>query len=86
MIIHKCDKCGKTAEQSKGEPNRNLPKSWYALVHGQSSFCRTVRYDLCNECRVKLEIPEDYNKSEPYVGDQLIGLIEQIVQEEMESH
>ncbi len=86
MIIHKCDKCGKTAEQKKGERNRNLPTGWYALVHGSSYNTSGVRYDICDECKKSLGIPDGYSESQQHVGDQLIELIGEIVHEAMESH
>jgi len=83
MIIHKCDKCGKTADGKKGDRNNTPPKGWYTLRHGQ--YSNGVQYHICNDCRASLGIPEDYGKAETHVGDQLIELIEEIVQEAVEN-
>ena len=81
MIIYKCDKCGKTTETKKGKRNPSCPEGWFTLIHGQ--YSTGVEYHICPDCRESLGIPEDYNKACEHVGDQLLEILTEIVQEEV---
>ena len=83
MIIYKCDKCDVTGEIPKGTRRISHPKGWFDIIHGNSLNGRT--YHICPDCRKKLDIPDDSREAEAHVGDQLIGLIEEIVTERMEN-
>lgn len=83
MIIHKCDKCGKTQPQKKGE-SESCPNGWYRLTYKMGyGYASTVYYEVCPECRIVLKIPDrDEMKT---VGDQLLDIISEIVEEVVDS-
>ena len=78
MLIHKCDKCGKTAEQKAGEYNKT-PKDWRNITFRVCGG--RVEYEICAECRESLKIPTDYGQGEDDIGKRLIELLSEIAQE-----
>lgn len=82
MIIHRCDKCGKTAEQEIGKTPM-LPNKWFKLVYSIGYGVGSVTYEICPDCRVALKIP--VTATEADVGKRLIELIGEIVHEEMDN-
>ena len=79
MIIHKCDKCGKQVEQKSGQRD-STPSGWIAIRYGPN-FSTNWIYEICGECRVKLNIPDDYRDRERDVGERLIEILSEIAQE-----
>ena len=84
MIIHKCDKCGTTQEQKRGQQLQH-PTGWFQLCYKKSTYSYGAHacYELCPDCRKALKIPED--KPEETVGDRLIEILCEIVQNETET-
>ena len=84
MIIHRCEKCGKLAEQEKGRDDRiSTPTGWYTITHGK--YSSGMAYDVCDDCRKSLGIPEKWPENNKHVGEQLLELIGEIVREEVEN-
>lgn len=79
MIIHKCDRCGKTSEQKKGVQAK-LPGDWFKIRFNVSGYgVLSSHYEICSDCRIALKIPE--KDPDTHVGDQLIEIIEEIAQD-----
>ena len=81
MIIHQCDRCGKTVEQKKGEQNRT-PTGWAVIQphrYGGAPY-----YELCPDCCKKLNIPEGSTEQQKTIGDRLLEILEEIVQIQVE--
>ena len=61
MIIHKCDKCGKLVEQTKGSAD-SLPNGWARFDYKwtkpeRSSLLKgfdTQSYEVCSDCEKRL--------------------------------
>lgn len=80
MIIHKCDRCGKSHEQKKGEAERR-PSGWIQLKPIQYR-CNPV-YEIYSEYAIVLKIPTE--KQNTTVGERLIDILEDIAVEATEN-
>ena len=84
MIIHKCDRCGKTTEQKAGE-QANLSGGWTSLQFAISYSSPNRIYEICPDCRIALKIPESSTEGKDNIGDRLIEIIEELVQEQLDN-
>ena len=81
MIIVKCDKCGKTSKPYKS--NYSLPNEWKVFFF-EIGYHENVKYELCPEC-VKLLKLDPKEIHTPSVGERLLEIITEIVQENLPS-
>lgn len=83
MIIHRCDRCGLDSPQQKGETSRT-PTGWQPISFGSSySSLNRVYYEICQKCRTELKIPDDDRESQKDIGQRLLEIISEIVEEEV---
>ena len=82
MIIHKCDRdgCDAQYEQSRGT-NAVTPKNWVEI----NLLYNSTRYEICEDCRVSLKIPEKRFDQKQDIADRLMEILEEMTQEAMEN-
>jgi len=83
MIIHKCDKCGKLAEQKAGQSS-NVPTGWVPLTVNADAYSSAhLYYEICRECADALKIPQEYRDRVPDIGARLIEILSEVVAEQI---
>ncbi len=81
MIIHKCDKCGCLSEQKKGQ-SASPPEGWTTIRFDNGAYqVRYVYYELCPACQKALNIPDEYKKAIPSIGENLLDILSEIAKE-----